>query len=299
MKLPPSRILSLKGTTLAGSHAGFLVRTPEPSLPELKYVSEEWAFPEYVVRPHSHADYELHLQLSGASEWIVNGASFSVPADSLIIVAPGEKHVMRSQSAHSQHFIYAGIDLAGALERYQLPGELLEGRSCFFIPDAKPFLAPFSSLSHEVTQSRPHRRELLELAFRSILYLFLREDEKAGEHSEYESTIDDNLTFRIKRYLHTHISNKVSVDEMAKVLNVSRSLIFLTAKRELGMTPLLYHTRLRMELAKEMLKMPMMPLTTIAIDLGYSSSQHFSTVFRKMEGVSPSDYRRNLAVADS
>jgi len=36
----------------------------------------------------------------------------------------------------------------------------------------------------------------------------------------------------------------------------------------------------------------MMPLTTIAIDLGFSSSQHFSTVFRKMEGMAPSEYRR-------
>ena len=46
-----------------------------------------------------------------------------------------------------------------------------------------------------------------------------------------------------------------------------------------------------MELAKTMLKTPSLPLTQIAYDLGFSSSQHFSSAFRKQVGITPSRYR--------
>jgi len=118
-----------------------------------------------------------------------------------------------------------------------------------------------------------------------------REFENPGSGDQYPTAIENNLVHQIKNYIHGHLSEKLSIDEMAKALKTSRSMIFLTMKRELDTTPLAYHAGRRIELAKEMLRTPDIPLTTIALDLGFSSSQHFSTVFKKLEGMAPSHYR--------
>ena len=52
--------------------------------------------------------------------------------------------------------------------------------------------------------------------------------------------------------------------------------------------------RLRIERARLLLAETDMPITMIAADLGYSSSQHFATSFRRDTGTTPSRYRRQV-----
>ena len=54
-----------------------------------------------------------------------------------------------------------------------------------------------------------------------------------------------------------------------------------------------YLTTSRMTRAKELLAGTDRPITEIAFDVGYNDSNYFSTAFRKHEGISPSQYRKN------
>jgi AraC family transcriptional regulator len=54
---------------------------------------------------------------------------------------------------------------------------------------------------------------------------------------------------------------------------------------------------MRIERAKDMLSYGSVPITGIALELGFGSSAHFATVFRKLTGTSPSIWRRNCAAA--
>ena len=58
----------MKGIKLRGNHAGFVGWDPEETVPELKYVGEEWALPDYTVPEHDHPNHEFHLQLTGQTE---------------------------------------------------------------------------------------------------------------------------------------------------------------------------------------------------------------------------------------
>ncbi|MFD0149512.1 helix-turn-helix transcriptional regulator [Streptomyces sp. NPDC055721] len=70
-------------------------------------------------------------------------------------------------------------------------------------------------------------------------------------------------------------------------------------RTEIGETPARYRTRLRMERARLLLaetdlpicRSAVLPITVIAMDLGYSSSQHFATAFRRETDTTPSRYR--------
>jgi AraC family transcriptional regulator len=49
----------------------------------------------------------------------------------------------------------------------------------------------------------------------------------------------------------------------------------------------------RMERAKALLKVPARTVTEVALMLGYSETSSFTSAFRRLNGVTPSDYRRN------
>jgi AraC-like DNA-binding protein len=50
--------------------------------------------------------------------------------------------------------------------------------------------------------------------------------------------------------------------------------------------------RRRIYRAKYLLREPDRPITAIALDLGFSSSQYFATVFKKLVGLTPGEYRQ-------
>jgi len=65
-----------------------------------------------------------------------------------------------------------------------------------------------------------------------------------------------------------------------------------SSNRNTGTSPAVYVTSRRVEFAKRMLQDdPRASVTEIAIESGFSSSQHFATVFKRYTGVNPKDFR--------
>ncbi|MBA3845560.1 MAG: helix-turn-helix transcriptional regulator, partial [Planctomycetes bacterium] len=81
--------------------------------------------------------------------------------------------------------------------------------------------------------------------------------------------------------------------EMAAWAGVSPGHLALRFKRVYGRTPLEHVTRLRIEEAARRLRDdPRDSVTDVALDLGFCSSQYFAEVFKRVQGVTPSAWRR-------
>jgi AraC family transcriptional regulator len=76
----------------------------------------------------------------------------------------------------------------------------------------------------------------------------------------------------------------------------SRSHFLRTFRASMGYSPHQWLTRLRVEEAKALLQNASSSLTDVALQCGFSSHAHFSSMFRQIVGVVPSEYRRNSKV---
>ena len=94
-------------------------------------------------------------------------------------------------------------------------------------------------------------------------------------------------------YLHERYTQPVSRLDLARYLGMSGDYLTYCFRKEVGMTPIAYLNRYRINQAKVLLSESDKNITEIAMSVGFSDSSYFSRVFRRQVGVSPETFRRN------
>ncbi len=101
------------------------------------------------------------------------------------------------------------------------------------------------------------------------------------------------LVRRAMAYLHEHFTEAVSREELARHVGMNSDYLTYCFRKELGMTPIAYLNRYRINQAKMLLAERQMSITEVGMAVGFSDSGYFSRVFRKEVGMSPEAYRRS------
>jgi AraC family transcriptional regulator len=98
-------------------------------------------------------------------------------------------------------------------------------------------------------------------------------------------------------YIDERLAEQVSLATLAGLARLSTYHFSRVFKQSFGMPPHRFHSHRRIERAKTLLINPEMSVTQIGMTLGFSSASSFTTTFRKMTGMTPSDFRRSMALA--
>jgi AraC family transcriptional regulator len=96
---------------------------------------------------------------------------------------------------------------------------------------------------------------------------------------------------RVISYMRDNLERNVGVQELADVVNLSRFYFCTAFRLATGCTPHERLTQLRIERARSLLADGSMPITEIALTIGYQTPSAFAASFRKLVGVTPSAFR--------
>ena len=109
---------------------------------------------------------------------------------------------------------------------------------------------------------------------------------------------DDPQTERpihsITRYLQEHLAEDISLTVLAEEFHLNPQYISQLFKSEIGVNFLTYLTNIRMERAKKLLLTTPLSIAEVSEQSGYGDYRVFTKVFKKSEGVTPSQYRRDF-----
>lgn len=104
---------------------------------------------------------------------------------------------------------------------------------------------------------------------------------------------------KLEQTLRENLSHQWTVEEMAALVGLGTTAFSEKVKSFTGFSPLNYLINIRISEAIKLLKRPEVHVTDIALDVGFYSSQHFATTFKKLTGYTPSEFRKkNISTTD-
>ena len=122
------------------------------------------------------------------------------------------------------------------------------------------------------------------------LKIALYENRKTEEQDAQE----ERTITGIIRYLQEHLDKEISLNILADEFHLSSQYVSQLFKSEIGVNFLAYLTSIRMERAKKLLLATSLSIGEISEKCGYADYRVFTKAFKKEEGSTPSQYRRNF-----
>ena len=105
-------------------------------------------------------------------------------------------------------------------------------------------------------------------------------------------TIQPGIVQRAKNLIQAELERGINVNEVVRILGVSRTNLFQRFKAEVGRTPIQYLTCKRLERATELLQDDAKyPVAQVARMSGFRNHKYFMRVFHKEQGCTPSAWR--------
>lgn len=151
-------------------------------------------------------------------------------------------------------------------------------------------------LSAEIAQDGPGSdtisKSLVDVMFHYILREWL--EQKKGEGYSWSRAIKDGHLQKAIAAIHAAPEKDWSVDDLARTAGISRAAFAQKFRRLSGDTPAHYLTRVRIQRAMDLLRSGGESVERIAETVGYNDSFVFSKAFKRIQGVSPKEFRKQL-----
>jgi AraC-like DNA-binding protein len=147
----------------------------------------------------------------------------------------------------------------------------------------------FHNLQNEVLKQElgyfTRVNQLLDELFILITRQLTRQN---NSHRDFPQTF-----LKLEETLRKNLSHQWTVEEMAALVGLGTTAFNEKVKNFTGFSPLNYLINIRISEAIKLLKRADVNVTSIALETGFYSSQHFSTTFKKLTGYTPSQFRKN------
>ena len=244
--------------------------------------------------------FEIHYLRRGHLKWWVEGSFYNFRPGSIFVIRPGELHGGDEDALQPCEHYWLRI---GFPQRRALAGltaaELDQIRSgfkdlrCRLFPASPAVPVFFDFLLNEHRHRGPDSVLLARSLLHALLVAILRSYDRVAKVTKIQNAT--LLTWRVRRMIEMlqqkmH-DNAFRISALARKIDLSEAGLRKRFIVETGFTPHEYIIHGRIEEARRRLLETNTDVLRIAIDLGFSSSQYFATVFRKQVGLSPSEYR--------
>ncbi|QIJ60863.1 AraC family transcriptional regulator [Streptomyces sp. JB150] len=155
-------------------------------------------------------------------------------------------------------------------------------------------------LDSEAAACRPGRQVVLDRLLDWLLVCTLRGwfDSPQAAPLAWYGALGDEVTGPALRAMHRAPEHPWTLAALAAEAAVSRTTLAARFTRQVGKPPLAYLTDWRMTLAADLLTGSTATVAAVARQVGYADAFGFSTAFKRVHGVSPSEYRRACGTAD-
>jgi len=219
-----------------------------------------------VMRTH----WLIHFVVSGCGIFKIRDKTYTVKAGEMFVIPPYEEAYYEADSKTPWNYIWIGFTSNNSITDY-----LSDVISC---PEA-------SGIFHQMKKCSEYnfgRNAYLTARLWDLFVLIT--DKKETKPNDY---VQKSLDF-----IHAEYMYDITVEKIAKWLNIDRTYFSVIFKKQIGISPKQYLLQHRMNIAASLLSKNNTSISVVANSVGYSDLYVFSKMFKRHFGISPSKYAK-------
>lgn len=215
----------------------------------------------------------------------------------LYIHKPNEFHNLRCDGEHAANSVIVSFDCdcpelmsiagivitCGSDERRIIGNIIKESLEAF----STPLGIPYTRVMEKSQTGAFGCEQLIRIYIEQLLILLMRGNRRIDPVKKTENGC---LLASICDFLEKNVQSRLHFEDIMKEFNLSASVIKKIFREQMDCGVMEYFSRLKIDAAKQMIREGNFNFTEIADMLSFNTSQYFTTVFRRVSGMTPTEY---------
>lgn len=263
------------------------------------FIAEKIKREQYFNMKHSHFHpyYEIYYLYSGKRRVFVNDTLYTLGRGDILLINKNVLHrtTYISDETHERFALNFSDKYLEPLIEKNSKQEILD---CFNYPilsiqiNRREYIEDlFQKIIYESNHLDKFSDHLLNNYFQELI-IFLIRYQKNYAQSMIPTSMTDEIIQYTAKYIRNNYTQTITLDMAASHANMSTTYFSKKFKKVTGFGFKEYLCKLRLTEASKRLLETNDSITTIAFECGFSDSNYFGDVFKKLKGISPLQYRK-------
>ncbi len=247
--------------------------------------------------------FRFYYVIDGRFDWVIDEKHYVLYPGDLAIILPGqsfggEKDLLDIGTISWLHLKLEQLDRNNKIgmgkwsrlsdHECRPIGRILLLNNCPILSAIKEVGHMFQIMQFEfVNQEIGYRARINQLIDELLIVVGRQLTRQNNSPRDFPQTF-----LKLEQTLRENLSHQWTLEEMAALVGLGTTAFSEKVKNYTGFSPLNYLINIRISEAIKLLKRPDVHVTDIALDVGFYSSQHFATTFKKLTGYTPSQFRK-------
>jgi AraC-like DNA-binding protein len=277
--------------------SGFLYMDLKGKLSAIIHCAETFFIRGHQVLPHAHPGFEFIYLSRGSATRQVGSRRIQQRMGDLYITYPRERHAVACKPSEEGRQIQIGLRLDKLGRQGSLLSDYLHRNKLRLLHDCQSVEPIMQAIIWQVVTNLPHRDEAIHAYLQTLCVLIQQAAINSLGRDRSETKMSLPYSYPVQKalfFMNKHLDRRIPLREFAAAAAAPNVCRFCTQfHQEVKMTPSAYHLQLRLDAARHALLQPSMDITSIALNYGFSSSQHFCMAFRRAFGMSPRGWKQS------
>lgn len=258
----------------------------------------------FAFEGESHNFWEMVYVDSGEVEIYADDKAYHLRQGDVIFHKPNEFHSIKSHNESSNVFVISFVTSSKAMGFFrdrQMIVPIKQRRSISEI--VKEYSETYYPMQPEdmelILKENPPigGQQMIRTHLEQLLIMLIRSETDARKMQSLPSkeSVESYIVSQILEMIDENIYAKLSVENICQSMSYSRSYISKVFKNATGYSPLEYILKKKIREAKKLIRDDRYSFTQISDILAFDNPHYFSTVFKRVTNMSPSEYKNSVS----